>query len=147
MPSLIDNSAAAGPMLLIPQTQAATADLAAASVTGSYLMALVDINYDYMDGNNPITTDLYPKASYDDATNGSYAWIAVPVSIDWQAGYKYTYTLNFSNTGCGKAAPGATSATEGKDAGEAIVTEINTPVSFLVTVESEWTEQSVTPTM
>ena len=137
--ALIDNSATAGPMLLLPQSQTATTNLAAATVTGSYLMALVDIN------KAGDSSDLFPKTGY--TTDGGFAWIAVPVNIDWKAGYKYTYTLNFSNTACGKSAPGNTEDSQGKNAGDPIVTEVLTPVTFLVTVESEWTEQSITPAM
>lgn len=153
--ALIDNSAAAGPMLLLPQTQAATTDLSATTVTGAYLIAQVDIDYkeaqnvDY-DGDGNTDTykciDLYPKpqttpTADQTAGEGTYDWIAVPVNIDWKAGYKYTYTLNFSNAAFGKIAPEST--TEPGNVDEPIVPEQLKPVTFLVTVESDWTEQNI----
>lgn len=145
--SFIDQSEANNPLLLMPQTTAATADFTAASVTGAYLAVLVDINYDYVDNSVPESPvahneDVYPKAGY--TTDGGYAWIAVPVNIDWKAGYKYTYTLNFSNIACGKAAPGAEAGEQGKDAGDPIITGVKQPLTFLVTVESEWQDGGTT---
>ncbi len=145
--SFIDQSEANNPLLLMPQTTAATADFTAASVTGAYLAVLVDINYDYVDNSNPESPithneDVYPKAGY--TTDGGYAWIAVPVNIDWKAGYKYTYTLNFSNIACGKAAPGAKADEQGKDAGNPIISDVKQPLTFLVTVESEWQDGGTT---
>lgn len=151
--ALVDNSAAAGPMLLLPQTQAATSDLSAATVTGAYLLVKVDIDYEAaqtVTGDTYKHIDLYPapqNALTTDQTTGegTFDWIAVPLNIDWKAGYKYTYTLNFSNAAFGKIAK--ESQTDPGDAGEPIVDELLTEVTFLVTVESEWTEQSVTPSM
>ena len=143
----IDQSAANSPLLLMPQTTAATTSLATASVDGAYLMVEVDINYKEAydpDGEGPseAITDLYPKSA--DAT----AWIAVPVSIDWKGGYKYTYTLNFSNIACGKAAPGASVETEGVAENNPIIAGVRTPVNFLVTVEEAWIDGgSFTPAM
>ncbi len=144
---LIDNSAADGPMLLLPQEQTATTNLGATSVTGSYMMVQVDIDYveaKATTGDNKII-DLYPKGeeAATPVAKNEFAWIAVPVNIDWKAGYKYTYTLNFSNIACGKAAPGATVDKEGKAAGDPVISGVKTPVNFLVTVESEWTEQTI----
>lgn len=148
--SFIDQSEANNPLLLMPQTTAATTDLAKADVTsttGAFMMLLVDINYvesKIVGSETHKRFDLYPKpaaALTDDqvaADEDSYAWIAVPVKIDWKAGYKYTYTLNFSNIACGKAAPGATEGAEGVNAGDPIISGVKTPLTFLVTVESEW---------
>lgn len=149
--SFIDQSEANNPLLLMPQTTAATTDLAKADVTsttGAYMMLEVDINYveSKIVGSETFKRfDLYPMPqtplTADQTTDGiedNYAWIAVPVSIDWKAGYKYTYTLNFSNIACGKAAPGATVGAEGVAAGDPIISGVKTPLTFLVTVESEW---------
>ena len=151
--TVIDNSVADGPMLLLPQEQTATADLSIASPTGSYLMVQVDIDYAELQGEaGSKCFDFYPKRASgtgdQEAGEGSFAWIAVPVNIDWKAGYKYTYTLNFSNIACGKLPFDETAkAPEGVNAGDPIVKGVKTPVTFLVTVESEWTEQNVTPAL
>lgn len=144
----IDDSEAGNPLLLMPQTTAATTNLAATpTVTGAYLMVEVDINYKEAydhdgDAETPALTDLYPKTA--DAT----AWIAVPVDIAWKGGYKYTYTLNFSNIAAGKAAPGSTEGAEGVNAGDPVIKNVRTPVNFLVTVEEAWIDGgSFTPAM
>lgn len=142
----IDQSAANSPLLLMPQTTAATTSLATASVDGAYLMVEVDIN-EKTSGN-----DVYPQENYTGNGDTGYAWIAVPVSIDWKGGYKYTYTLNFSNIACGKAAPGASAgdgaANEGVAENDPIISGVRTPVNFLVTVEEAWIDGgSFTPAM
>lgn len=129
----IDLSEAANPLLLLPQTTAATTDLKAATVTGAYLAVSVDINN--TDGSN-----YYPT------TADTYAWVAVPVSIEWKGGSKYIYTLNFTNGAMGRIAPGTTTGIpDGKNVGDALPDELLTPVSFLITVEDEWTEYPLTP--
>lgn len=128
----IDLSEAANPLLLLPQTTAATTDLKAATVTGAYLAVSVDIN-------NADGTNYYP-------TTDGYAWVAVPVSIEWKGGSKYIYTLNFTNGAMGRIAPGTTSGIpDNKAVGDALPDELLTPVNFLVTVEDEWTEYPLTP--
>lgn len=136
----IDQSEAGNPLLLLPQTTAATTSLVTGSTNGAYMMVLVDIN-------KTDDTDVYPKAGY--TANDGYAWIAVPVNIDWKGGYKYTYTLNFTNVACGKAAPGATAANEGADEGTSIISGVNTLLTFLVTVETAWIDGGapVTPAL
>lgn len=147
-PQFIDQSAANSPLLLMPQTTAATTDLAATTVTGAYLMIEVDIDYKspFDNDGNPETdaiTNLYPKTA--DAT----AWIAVPVDIAWKGGYKYTYTLNFSNIAAGKVAPGEHDAGKTDTAdGDPVIGNVRTPVNFLVTVEEAWIDGgSFTPAM
>ena len=128
----IDLSEAANPLLLLPQTTAATTDLKATTVTGAYLAVSVDIN-------NADGSDYYP-------TTGTFAWVAVPVSIEWKGGSKYIYTLNFTNGAFGRIAPGTTTGIpDGKVVGDALPDELLTPVNFLVTVEDEWTEYPLTP--
>ena len=119
----IDNNATDGPMLLMPQSQAACTDLATGT-TGAYLAVQVNIMRD--------GSQLYPK------TDGDYDWIAVPVVIDWKPGYKYTYTLNFSNIAAGKIAPDASDLPDGKNKGDAIIDGVLSPLNFLVTVEETW---------
>jgi len=129
----IDLSEAANPLLLLPQTTAATTDLKATTVTGAYLAVYVDIN-------NANGSDYYPT------TADTYAWVAVPVSIEWKGGSKYIYTLNFTNGAFGRIAPGTTEGLpDGKNVGDALPDELLTPVNFLVTVEDEWTEYPLTP--
>lgn len=129
----IDLSEAANPLLLLPQTTAATTDLKAATVTGAYLAVSVDIN-------NADGSDYYPT------TADTYAWVAVPVSIEWKGGSKYIYTLNFTNGAFGRIAPETTTGIpDGKAVGDALPDELLTPVNFLVTVEDEWTEYPLTP--
>jgi len=131
----IDLSEDANPLLLLPQTTVAADDLKATSITGAYMAVLVDINK-ASDGS-----DYYPK------TSDAYAWVAVPVSIEWNGGSKYTYTLNFSNIALGAVAPDTDSALipEGKTVGDKLPSALLTKVNFLVTVEDEWTEYNATP--
>lgn len=137
--SFIDQSEANNPLLLMPQTTEAATGFATAPATGAYMMLEVDIDYAEANAGK---LNLYPKwqgTEEETATaQDAFAWIAVPVNIDWKAGYKYTYTLNFSNIACGKAAPGATAETQGVAAGDPIIAGVKTPLTFLVTVESEW---------
>lgn len=136
----IDDSESGHPLLLMPQTTAATTNLAATPTTGAYLMVEVDID-EKVSGNA-----VYPKDGY--TGNGGYAWIAVPVDINWKGGYKYTYTLNFSNIAAGKVAPNTTSAETDKAVGDPVISGVRTPVNFLVTVEEAWIDGgSFTPAM
>ena len=148
----IDDSEAGNPLLLMPQTTAATTNLnptAPATVTGAYLMVEVDIDYKEPfdhdeDAETDAITNLFPKTA--DAT----AWIAVPVDIAWKGGYKYTYTLNFSNIAAGKIAPGNADqhALENLNDGDPVIQGARTPVNFLVTVEEAWIDGgSFTPAM
>ena len=120
----------------------------------------VDIDYKEAQGTaGSKYIDLYPRrpdgqTGDQAAGTGDYAWVAVPLNIDWKAGYKYTYTLNFTNTAFGKVAPGTDGGdlpldpddpTNPVDPGEPVVPEVYSPVSFLVTVEEAWTEVN-TPT-
>ena len=141
------------PFLLMPQTTA-KADLTAAAVSGAYFSVLIRVT-DIAD--NKVT---YPTwlTSADGVSNvpdaGTlFAYVAVPVDIDWKPGYKYTYTLNFSSTGIGKVDPSqptdkpddALKYPTGKDtpAGTDIV---DGPVQlyFTTTVE-EWTDGGNNP--
>jgi len=76
-----------------------------------------------------------------------YAYVAVPVDIDWKPGYKYTYTLNFSKDGIGKVDPkqpanGKPDPLNGYPSGTPGGSDIiDSPVQlyFTVTVE-DWTD-------
>ena len=143
----IDLSEAANPLLLLPQTTAAETQLvkdapSTTTFTGAYLAVQVNID-------NADSSDYYPVAN---AGANAYAWVAVPVSIEWKGGNKYIYTLNFTNGAMGRIAPGTVDAgdgqvtPDGKKVGDALPDELLTPVTFLVTVEDEWTENNLTPT-
>ena len=148
----IDNNATAGPLLLIPQTQAATTDLTAGT-TGSYMMILVDIDYKEAQNNDASNAeyDLFPgrqdgQTTAQDAGEGKFAWVAIPVNINWTAGYKYTYTLNFTNYAVGRTSPvqpedpSVPETPVLPDPDDPIVDELLTPLSFTVTVEDTWQE-------
>lgn len=143
----IDQSEAGNPLLLLPQTTAATTSLVTGSTNGAYMLVEVDIN------KASDNSDIYPQSAFTGNGGTGYAWIAVPVNIDWKGGYKYTYTLNFSNVACGKAAPGATAGTgaanEGVGEGTSIISGVNTLLTFLVTVETAWIDGGapVTPAL
>ena len=77
--------------MLLPQQLAAWNPDDATS-TGAYLAVFAKIFT--ADG-----AEVFPK-------NGNeYGWLAVPVDTKWEAGYKYVYTLDFSN-GAGYLEPG-----------------------------------------
>lgn len=143
------------PFLLMPQTMA-KADLTAKSVTGAYFSVLIRVT----NIENPSNEEaVYPtlNATQAQAANKDakdyFAYVAVPVDIDWKPGYKYTYTLNFSKDGIGKVDPSQpTTDNPGCDyptgdpnikPGEDI---IDSPVQlfFTVTVD-EWTDGGDTP--
>ena len=146
-----------GAMLLLPQTQSPAASLASTPSTGAYLEILADIDYATAfkpSGETYDLIDLYPSAQTDLTTNqttgeGQYDWIAVPVTISWDGGYKYTYTLNFSNIACGKVSPNQTSTlATGKAKGDDVISGVPYPVNFLVTVEDTWQDGgTTTPTL
>ncbi len=63
-------------------------------------------------------------------TDGSdYAYVSVPVAVDWAEGYRYTYTIIFGE-GLGYYPP---DYTDPDDAGDPI--PVLTPISFTVTVD------------
>lgn len=76
--------------MLIPQQLTAWNPEDAAS-TGSYIGVLVNIK-------TKSGAQVYP------AVENAYDWVAVPVSTEWKAGYRYRYILNFGN-GAGYVAP------------------------------------------
>ena len=108
--------AESGTAMLIPQ-QLTAWDVAADKTNtakGSFLAVKINI-VAQADGNQ-----LYPAA------DGAYGWACIPVGTNWQPGYKYIYTLDFSN-GAGKLPP------EDPDVpGDDILTD---PIRFTVDVQ------------
>ena len=72
---------------------------------------------------------VYPKVDGMD-----YAWLAVPVDTKWEAGYKYVYTLDFTN-GAGYSDP-----LDGPETGEQV---LGGPIKFTMTVNT-WTANEIT---
>lgn len=80
------------PFLLMPQQLAGVNDLK----TGAYLAVEIQAN-----GKNVLgQTVEYPAVSGSDPQG--WAWAAIPLTTLWKPGYKYIYTLHFSNQGIGK---------------------------------------------
>lgn len=67
------------------------------------------------------------------STEGEYAWIAVPADTKWEPGYKYVYTLDFTN-GAGYVDP------EEQNPGEEI---LGSPIKFTVASVQPWGEQNI----
>ena len=140
-----------GPVLMLPQTNAA-ADLTASNITGSYIEVLVQVqDLEELAKNTPDDNKaaIFPKINVATTANPTpnetivdqkFAWVAVPVEIAWNPGYKYTYVLHFSENGIGKSSPD----TEGGDPnpgtqpGEEIV-DNPVPLYFTVTID-EWND-------
>ncbi|MDY5237135.1 fimbrillin family protein [Bacteroides helcogenes] len=59
--------------------------------TGTYLAVLCRIS----SLNGSTSTLLYPQPTTNDNKDGKYAFAAVGINTVWEAGKKYTYTLNF----------------------------------------------------
>ena len=96
------------PFLLMPQTTA-KADLTAATINGAYFSVLIRVT-NIENPSNEVA--VYPTLNASAASETPaveakdyFAYVAVPVDIDWKPGYKYTYTLNFSKDGIGKVDP------------------------------------------
>lgn len=148
------------PFLLMPQTTA-KADLSATTVSGAYISVLIRMT-NLSNGSVMFPTwDTTVSTATNQASAGTrYAYVAIPVDIAWNPGYKYTYTLNFSSTGIGKVDP--TQPTDapdpettgfptgkdgtGGDGGDPGEDIIDSPVQlfFTVTVD-EWTDGGNTP--
>ena len=138
------------PFLLMPQTTA-KADLTATTINGAYFSVLIRVtNIEIPSNEVAVYPTLNATASVD--AKDYFAYVAVPVDIDWKPGYKYTYTLNFSKDGIGKVDRNQPGDKPGYDyptgdptikPGEDI---IDSPVQlfFTVTVD-EWTDGGDTP--
>ena len=137
------------PFLLMPQTTG-KADLTVRPVNeGAYISVLIRVTNIYETETLAAGQVRYPTwtiAGGAPAAGTQFAYVAIPVDIDWKAGYKYTYTLNFSKDGIGKVDPefalnysGDGYPTGGaSNPGEDV---FDSPVSlfFTVTVD-EWTD-------
>lgn len=86
---------------------------------GAYLAVYINIV-------NEAGDVLYPTGG----TEEDYGWAAVPVDTEWQAGHKYIYTLDFTQS-AGRYEP-----TDADKPGELI---LGNPIKFEVEV-SEWTD-------
>lgn len=110
--------------------------------TGAYIAVLCRISS--KDGEQK--TILYPESGDNAAKFGS---IIVPIDTNWEAGKKYTYTLNFCGDGGGAGQvdpnPDTTDPNvdpnpkPGSNGGDPV---LGNPIKFTVKVES-WTDASV----
>ncbi|MDO4164767.1 MAG: fimbrillin family protein [Bacteroides sp.] len=103
--------------------------------TGSYIAVLCRISRIVSASS---TEQIYPDSRVDadlvTTVNGvEYAYSAVPVSISWLPGYKYTYTLNFFADGGGA---GVIDPDDDDNGGDAIIG--GGTISYTVTVDEEW---------
>lgn len=128
-----------GPALLLPQTNSAATDLKSENAGGK---AYFDILVQVQNIEASPATAIFPAA---EAVAGQkYAWVAVPVDIAWNPGYKYTYVLHFSKDGIGKVSPdGGEGGEEPTDPGKEIV-DNPVPLYFTVTID-EWNDASTSP--
>lgn len=126
--------------MIIPQkTDAWTGGTAADGTYISVLCRIYSVN-----GN--AETLLYPEPTADNRKDGMYAFSSVPVAMDLQPGYKYTYTLEFfgTNGGGGEVDPDPATQPDypdidkdpkpDKEGGDEIFGQ---PIKFTVTVD-EW---------
>ena len=151
-----------GAVLALPQSNAA-ADLTASNITGSYIEVLVQVQdltvtpESATDYTKHTAKAIFPKinvgataqtlgqSGYQETIdNQNFAWVAVPVDIAWNPGYKYTYVLHFSENGIGKSSPDTSGGdpTPGTQPGEEVV---DNPVAlyFTVTID-EWNDAAKT---
>lgn len=138
-----------GPALLIPQKNEITADLTSTSTNGVYFDVLIQVQ-DLEKQTSEAGRYIYPKKPENAAETWSqtYAWVAVPVTIDWKPGFKYTYVLHFSKDGIGKQSPdkddgGNDDPDPGHDPGTDVV-DNPVPLYFTVTID-EWQDASTSP--
>lgn len=109
---------------------------------GTYISVLCRI-YSVHEGAETL---LYPEPTDADRKDGMYAFSSVPVAMDLQPGYKYTYTLEFfgTNGGGGEVDPDPSTQPDypdidkdpkpDKEGGDEIFGQ---PIKFTVTVD-EW---------
>lgn len=110
------------------------------TTTGAYIAVLCRISS--KDGNTK--TQLYPELNGDNAAK--FGSIIVPIDTNWEAGKKYTYTLNFCGDGGGAGLvdpnPDGNDPNvdpdpkPGSSGGDPV---LGNPIKFTVTVEN-WTE-------
>lgn len=126
--------------MVIPQTT--TAWTGGPAADGTYISVLCRI----YSVSGDVETLLYPAPTANDDKAGVYAFAAVPVALDLQPGYKYTYTLEFfgTNGGGGEVDPDPSTQPDytdvdknpkpDKEGGDEIFGQ---PIKFTVTVD-EW---------
>ena len=139
-----------GAVLQLPQSNAA-ADLTVAEPTGTYFEVLVQVQTAGTDIVADANTNaIFPKINVGETTgqtlaNQGFAWVAVPVAIDWKPGFKYTYVLHFSQDGIGKVSPDTTGGEDepGVEPGTEIV-DNPVPLYFTVTID-EWNDADNSP--
>lgn len=138
-----------GPALLFPQTRAAATDLSTdAAGNLVYFDVLVQVQNKEASATTDAAQAVFPKIGVSETiADQKFAWVAVPVAIAWNPGYKYTYVLHFSKDGIGKISPdtgegGVTDPDPGKDPGTDIV-DNPVPLYFTVTID-EWQDAANT---
>ena len=112
------------------------------TTTGAYIAVLCRISS--KDGNTK--TQLYPELASGGDNAAKFGSIIVPIDTNWEAGKKYTYTLNFCGDGGGAGLvdpnPDTTDPNvdpkpkPGSEGGDPV---LGNPIKFTVTVEN-WTE-------
>lgn len=118
-----------GNAMLIPQQLIAWDGTAGNTNSGAYLAVLV--NVETKDG-----AQVHPKN--DDGTE-EYAWVAVGIGTKWEMGYKYIYTLDFSE-GAGKPEPDP----EDPEPDEPVDPILGGPIKFTVDVTG-WVDKDLNP--
>lgn len=126
--------------MLIPQQLTKWEKTSAAN--GAYIAVLCRISS--KDGNTK--TQLYPELTSNGDNAEKFGSIIVPIGTNWEAGKKYTYTLNFCGDGGGAGQvdpnPDTTDPNvdpnpkPGSNGGDPV---LGNPIKFTVTVEN-WTE-------
>lgn len=124
-----ENSKVNGNAMLIPQQLTAWNDTKGNSNDGAYLA--VKVNVETKDG-----AQVYPKNS---DNSEEYAWVAVGIGTQWEMGYKYIYTLDFSE-GAGKPEPDP----ENPDPTDPEKPILGGPIKFTVEVAG-WVDSNQTP--
>lgn len=135
-----------GPALMLPQTVAAATDLTTATATGGYFDILIQVQNLESSATTAAKKAIFPKiAENAELSTQTYAWVAVPVAIDWKPGFKYTYVLHFSKDGIGKASPDEEGGNTdpGTDPGTDVI-DNPVPLYFTVTID-EWQDASTSP--
>lgn len=129
--------------MLIPQKLTKWDKTSAAN--GAYIAVLCRISS--KDGKTK--TQLYPELTSNGDNAEKFGSIIVPIGTNWEAGKKYTYTLNFCGEGGGAGQvdpnPDTTDPNvdpkpkPGSEGGDPV---LGKPIKFTVTVEN-WTDASV----
>lgn len=112
------------------------------ATTGAYIAVLCRISS--KDGNTK--TQLYPELASGGDNAAKFGSIIVPIDTNWEAGKKYTYTLNFCGDGGGAGLVDPNpdrndtnvdpNPKPGSSGGDPV---LGNPIKFTVTVEN-WTE-------